>query len=61
MKRTVDSNHYNSTLEQARNRFEQKLAKERQENTKNIDDYQNYMDEAIKFQELKKLKDEQNK
>ena len=39
MKRTVDKDGYNSAIEQARARFEQKLEHDKQENNKQIDDY----------------------
>jgi hypothetical protein len=50
-----------STLEQARVRFEAKLQQEQELNNKTQKDYQTYIDETNKFQELKALKDQQNK
>lgn len=36
-------------MEQARERFEQRLKNERDMNQKNLEDYQTYMDETGKF------------
>lgn len=48
-------------MEQARSRFEAQLHKTQQDNQKNLDEYQQYMDETSKFNELKALKEAQNK
>ena len=48
-------------MEQARSRFEAQLQRTQQDNQKNLDEYQQYMDETSKFNELKALKEAQNK
>lgn len=59
--RKTNETHYLSTMEQARSRFEAQLHKTQQDNQKNLDEYQQYMDETSKFNELKALKEAQNK
>lgn len=56
-KRKTNEEHYLSTMEQARNRFEAQLKATQLENQKNLDEYQQYMDETSKFNELKALKE----
>jgi len=55
--RKTNKDNYASALEQARSRFEDSLKVEKTENTKNLNEYRQYMDETNKFLELKALKD----
>ena len=58
--RKTNEDRYQSTLEQARGRFEEQLRNEKEMNQKSLEEYQLYMDETSKFNELKKLKESQN-
>ena len=55
--RKTDPKAYDSALELARTRFEAKLKEDKDINQKSMDEYQMYMDETTKFQELKLLKE----
>jgi hypothetical protein len=55
--RKTDPKAYDSTIELARGRFEAKLKEDKDINQRSMDEYQMYMDETTKFQELKMLKE----
>lgn len=59
--RKTDSKAYDSALELARSRFEAQLKQDKDSNQKSLDEYQMYMDETTKFQELMLLKEAQNR
>ena len=59
--RRTNQQNYDSALELARGRFEEKLKEEKDSNARNIDEYQTYMDETMKYQELRQLKEAQNR
>lgn len=55
--RKTDENNYQSALEAARARFEDRLEAEKSKNKKSLEEYHQFLDEANKFCELKALKD----
>ena len=59
--RKPNQSNYASAMEQARSRFEQQLQNEKDCHKRGIEEYQQFVDEANKFQELKSLKESEKK